>query len=244
MSNIDQTGTTPQSTLAVARTSQRTPLEMTSKKRPQFSAKTFLAKVGAGRSLKRYPAGEAIFTQTDAADAIFYIRRGRVKLAVVSSRGKQAVIAILGAGDFLGEGCLAGQAVRMSTASAISECSVVRLEKAAAIAVIREEPAFSALFLTYVLSRNIRIEEDLIDQLFNSSEKRLARVLLLLANFGKDSKPETVIPKMSQEMLAEIIGTTRSRVSFFMNRFRKMGFIDYKKGLEVHGSLLNILLRD
>jgi len=167
-----------------------------------------------------------------------------VKVTVVSARGKQAVIAILGVGDFFGEGCLAGQAVRMSTAAAINECSVVRLERAAAIAVIRNEPSFSALFLHYLLSRNIRIEEDLIDQLFNSSEKRLARVLLLLANFGKEGKPEAVIPKMSQEMLAEIIGTTRSRVSFFMNRFRKMGFIDYKKGLEVHSSLLNILLRD
>jgi CRP-like cAMP-binding protein len=218
--------------------------QMISKKKPQFNAKTFLAKVGAGRSVKHHATGQAIFTQADAADALFYIRRGRVKLTVVSSRGKQAVIAILGTGDFFGEGCLAGQAARMSTAAAISECSVVRLEKAAAIAVIREEPAFSAVFLHYLLSRNIRIEEDLIDQLFNSSEKRLARVLLLLANFGKEGKPEAVIPKMSQEMLAEIIGTTRSRVSFFMNRFRKLGFIDYKHGLEVHSSLLNIVLRD
>ena len=162
----------------------------------------------------------------------------------MSNRGKQAVIAVLGIGDFFGEGCLAGQLVRMSSATAIGECSLVRLEKVAAIAVVHDEPAFSELFLQYVLSRNIRIEEDLVDQLFNSSEKRLARVLLLLANFGKEGKPEPVIPKMSQETLAEIIGITRSRVSFFMNRFRKMGFIDYKDGLEVHSSLLSVVLRD
>jgi CRP-like cAMP-binding protein len=217
---------------------------MRPKKKPQFSAKNFLAKAGAGRSVKRHASGETIFAQSDAAEAIFYIRRGRVKLTVVSSRGKQAVIAILGTGDFFGEGCLAGQLVRVSSASAMSECSLVRLEKVAVAALIHEEPAFSTVFLSYVLSRNIRIEEDLVDQLFNSSEKRLARVLLLLANFGKEGKPAESIPKMSQETLAEIIGTTRSRVSFFMNRFRKLGFIDYKKGLEVHSSLLNVLLRD
>jgi CRP-like cAMP-binding protein len=217
---------------------------MTPKTKTQFSAKNFLAKAGAGRTPGHYATGQAIFTQSDAADAIFYIRRGRVKLTVVSNRGKQAVIAILGGGDFFGEGCLAGQAARMSSASAMSECSLVRLEKAMAVAVIHDEPAFSGLFLSYLLARNVRIEEDLIDQLFNSSEKRLARVLLLLANFGKEGKPEAVIPKMSQETLAEIVGTTRSRVSFFMNRFRQKGFIDYKKGLEVHSSLLNVLLRD
>ena len=187
---------------------------------------------------------EAIFSQADPADALFYIEKGKVKLTVVSSRGKQAVIAILGAGDFFGEGCLAGQLVRVSSAAAICECSLVRMEKAAAMAVIHNQPAFSELFLRYVLSRNIKIEEDLVEQLFDSSEKRLARVLLLLANFGKKGKPKPVIPKMSQQTLAEIIGTTRSRVSFFMNRFRKMGFIDYKKGLEVHSSLLNVLLED
>ncbi len=185
-----------------------------------------------------------IFSQTDPADALFYIQRGKVRITVVSNRGKQAVIAILGTGNFFGEGCLAGQLVRMSSAAAMGACSLVRLEKAVAMAVIRDQPAFSELFLQYLLSRNIRIEEDLVDQLFNSSEKRLARVLLLLANFGKEGKPETVVPKISQETLAEIIGTTRSRVSFFMNRFRKMGFIDYKHGLEVHSSLLNVLLRD
>jgi CRP/FNR family transcriptional regulator, cyclic AMP receptor protein len=217
---------------------------MKSNQKLQFSAKSFLAKVGPGRSAKHHVTGQAIFTQADPADALFYIRRGRVKLTVVSQRGKQAVVAILGAGNFFGEGCLAGQVVRMSSATAMTECTLVRMEQAAAIAVIHNEPVFSELFLRYVLSRNIRIEEDLIDQLFNSSEKRLARVLLLLANFGKEGKPELVIPKMSQETLAEIIGTTRSRVSFFMNRFRKMGFIDYKHGLEVHSSLLSVLLRD
>jgi CRP/FNR family cyclic AMP-dependent transcriptional regulator len=212
--------------------------------KPQFSAKTFLAKAGTGRAVKRHADTEVIFSQADPADALFYISKGKVRLTVVSNRGKQAVIAILGTGDFFGEGCLAGQLVRMSSAAAMGACSLVRLEKAAALVVIRSEPAFCTLFLQYVLSRNIRIEEDLVDQLFNSSEKRLARVLLLLAKFGTEGKPEPVIPKMSQQTLAEIIGTTRSRVSFFMNRFRKMGFIDYKNGIEVHGSLLNVLLRD
>jgi len=217
---------------------------MQSRKKRQFNAKTFLAKVGTGRVVKRHATSETIFSQTDPADSLFYIQKGKVKLTVISNRGKQAVIAILGAGDFFGEGCLAGQLVRMSSAAAMCECSLVRLERTAAMAVIHDEPDFSALFLQYVLTRNIRIEEDLVDQLFNSSEKRLARVLLLLANFGAEGKPEPVIPKMSQETLAEIVGTTRSRVSFFMNRFRKMGFIEYKNGLEVHSSLLNVLLRD
>jgi CRP/FNR family cyclic AMP-dependent transcriptional regulator len=217
---------------------------MKSKRKLQSGARNFLSKAGTGRSMKRHASGEAIFNQSDAADAIFYIRRGRVKLTVVSNRGKQAVIAILGAGDFFGEGCLAGQLARMSSAAAMTECSLVRLERTAAVALIQGEAAFSEQFLGYVLSRHARIEEDLIDQLFNSSEKRLARVLLLLANFGKEGKPESVIPKVSQETLAEMIGTTRSRVSFFMNRFRRMGFIDYKNGLEVHSSLLNVLLHD
>jgi CRP/FNR family transcriptional regulator, cyclic AMP receptor protein len=217
---------------------------MRSRRKPQFSARFFLAKAGAGRAMKRFGKSEVIFSQADPADALFYIQKGKIKLTVISNRGKQAVIAILGIGDFFGEGCLAGQLVRMSSAAAISECLLVRLEKAAAMAVIHNEPAFSELFLQYVLARNIRIEEDLVGQLFNSSEKRLARVLLLLANFGKEGKPERVIPKMSQETLAETIGATRSRVSFFMKRFRKMGFIDYKNGLEVHSSLLNVLLRD
>jgi len=205
---------------------------------------TSLAKVAAGQAVKRHRRSETIFSQADAADALFYIQKGNVKLTVVSNRGKQAVIATLGAGDFFGEGCLAGQLVRMSSAAAVGECSLVRLEKSTAMAVIHNEPAFSRLFLRYALSRNIRIEEQLVDRLFDSSEKRLARALLLLANFGQEGKPEPVIPKMSPESLAQIIGTTRSRVRFFMNRFRKRGFIDYKKGLEVHSSLLNVLLRD
>jgi CRP/FNR family transcriptional regulator, cyclic AMP receptor protein len=209
-----------------------------------FSAKNFLSKAESGRSVKHHVRGEVIFSQTDPADALFYIQKGKVKLTVVSNRGKQAVIATLGVGDFFGEGCLAGQLLRMYSAAAIGECSLVRLEKAAAIAVVHDKPAFSELFLQYMLSRNIRIQEDLVDHLFNSSEKRLARVLLLLANFGKEGKPEPVIPKMSQETLAEIVGTTRSRVSFFMNRFLKMGFIGYRDGLEVHSSLLSVVLRD
>jgi len=216
---------------------------MKSRKKLQFSA-SLLAKVGTWRAIKRYPARETIFSQADPADALFYIRKGRVKLTVVSNRGKQAVIAILGAGDFFGEGCLSGQLVRTSRAAAMSECSLVRLEKTVAIATVHSEPAFAELFLHYLLSRNIRIEEDLIDQLFNSSEKRLARVLLLLAKFGTEGEPEATIPKVSQQTLAEMIGTTRSRVSFFMNRFRKMGFIEYKNGLEVRSSLLNVLLKD
>jgi CRP-like cAMP-binding protein len=209
-----------------------------------FDPRRFLAKVGAGRRSAKFPPTSRIFAQGDPANAVFYIQEGRVKLTVVSRQGKEAVIAILGAGDFFGEGCLAGQTVRMASAAAMSECSIVKLEKAALIRVLREEPAFSEMFLMHVLSRNIRFEADLVDHLFNSSEKRLARVLLLLANFGKTGDPQTVIPKISQEMLAEIIGTTRSRVSFFMNRFRKMGFIDYNGRLEVHSSLLNIVLHD
>ena len=185
-----------------------------------------------------------VFSQGDPADAIFYIQKGKVKLTVVSEHGKEAVIAILEAGDFFGEGCLAGQPLRIATAGAISECAIMRLEKSDTIRVLHDEPAFSELFLEYLLSRNIRIEEDLVDQLFNSSEKRLARLLLLLANFGKEGKPEPVIANISQETLAEMIGTTRSRVSHFMNKFRKLGFIDYNGGLKVHSSLLNIVLHD
>jgi CRP/FNR family transcriptional regulator, cyclic AMP receptor protein len=209
-----------------------------------FDPKRFLAKVGTGRTVVRFVPDNGIFAQGDPADAVFYIQEGRVKLTVVSRQGKEAVIAILGEGDFFGEGCLAGQPLRMASAAAMSECSLMRLEKAALTRLLREEPEFSEMFLMHVLSRNIRFEADLVDQLFNSSEKRLARVLLLLANFGKVGEPQTVIPKISQETLAEIIGTTRSRVSFFMNRFRKMGFIHYNGGLEVHSSLLNVVLHD
>jgi len=209
-----------------------------------FDPNPFLSKVGEGRKIVDYSKNQVVFSQAERADAIFYIQKGKVKLTVVSSAGKEAIIAILGAGDFLGEGSLAGRPVRMATATAMSDCSIVRLEKAAMIRMLHEEPAFSEMFLAYVLSRNMRIEEDLVDQLFNSSEKRLARVLLLLANFGKEGKPEPVLAKMSQETLAEMIGTTRSRVSFFMNKFRKMGFIEYNGGLHVHSSLLNIVLHD
>jgi CRP-like cAMP-binding protein len=213
-------------------------------KDPGFSAQAFLSKVGSGRTLADHHSKGVIFSQGDEADAIFYIHKGKVKLTVVSNRGKEAVIAILGAGNFFGEGCLAGQIKRMSTATAMSAASVTRLEKSAAIRVLHEEPSFTELFLQHLLARSIRIEEDLVDQLFNSSEKRLARVLLLLANFGKEGKPETAIAKISQQTLAEIVGTTRSRVSFFMNKFRKLGFVSYNGRLEVHSSLLSVVLHD
>jgi CRP-like cAMP-binding protein len=212
--------------------------------KPLFDPKIFLAKVGAGRNIMDYRKGQVVFSQGDPADAIFYIQQGKLKVTVISKQGKEAVIAILAADDFFGEGCLAGQVKRMATATAMTDCAVLRLEKAETIRVLHEEPVFSELFLHYLLSRNIRIEEDLVDQLFNSSEKRLARVLLLLANFGKEGKPEPVIAKISQETLAEIVGTTRARVNFFMNRFRKLGLIDYNGGLYVHSSLLNVVLHD
>jgi CRP/FNR family transcriptional regulator, cyclic AMP receptor protein len=209
-----------------------------------FDSKIFLDKIGEGRTITEYRKNQVVFSQGDPADAIFYIQKGKVKLTVVSEHGKEAVIAILEAGHFFGEGCLAGQPRRIATAGAISECVILRLEKSETIRVLHDEPAFSALLLEYLLSRNVRIEGDLVDQLFNSSEKRLARLLLLLANFGKEGKPEPVIANISQETLAEMIGTTRSRVSHFMNKFRKLGFIDYNGGLKVHSSLLNIVLHD
>jgi CRP/FNR family cyclic AMP-dependent transcriptional regulator len=209
-----------------------------------FDPHTFLAKVGAGRTLVACQAQRPIFAQGEAADAVFYLQEGQVKLTVVSEQGKEAVIALLEAQAFFGEGCLAGQPVRMATATAITNCALLRIEKPAMIGVLHAEPAFSELFMAYLLSRNGRIEADLIDHLFNSSEKRLARVLLLLAHFGKDGKTEPVIPKISQETLADMIGTTRSRVNFFLNKFRKLGFIDYNGGLHVHSSLLNVVLYD
>ena len=217
---------------------------MKSQKTPNFDPKSFLAKVNGGKKTTNYPKKRPIFLQGDSADAIFYIEDGRVKITVVSNQGKEAVIGIFGPGDFFGEGCLAGLPLRMATATALSDCSIVRLEKRVATRVIHDDPRFAARFLSYVLSRNIRIEEDLVDQLFNSSEKRLARVLLLLANFGKEGRPEKIVPKMSQETLAEIVGTTRSRISFFMNKFRKLGFIHYNGGMEVHSSLMNVVLHD
>jgi CRP/FNR family transcriptional regulator, cyclic AMP receptor protein len=213
-------------------------------KRSSFDPKTFLANPGKGRTITNHQRNDRIFSQGEPADAIFYIQKGTVKLTVVSRQGKEAIVGILGSGDFFGEACLAGQQHRTATARTLSEATIVRLAKAAAVRVIREEPEFSAMFLSYLLSRNIRVEEDLVDQLFNSSEKRLARVLLLLAKIGKNGKPERVIPRISQETLAEIVGTTRSRVSFFMNKFRKLGFVHYNGGLEVHTSLLNMVLHD
>src|SRR5579864_1918073 len=217
---------------------------MNRKENQVFDPKTFLARAEKGRTLVDYRKNGKVFAQGDAADSVFYIQKGKIKLTVVSQHGKEAVVAILGAGDFFGEGCLAGQPQRMASATTLSDCSITRLEKAGVIHLLHDQPAFSELFLHHLLSRNIRIEEDLVDQLFNSSEKRLARVLLLLANFGKEGKPEPVIPKISQETLAEIVGTTRSRVSFFMNRFRKLGFVHYNGGIEVHSSLLNVVLHD
>jgi len=209
-----------------------------------FDGKTFLSKLKSGKSVRRYKPKTAVFRQGEASDSVFYIQTGKVKLTVVSKRGKEAVVAILGAGDFLGEECLAGQAQRISTATALSEARIVRIEKVATIKALRADPEFSELFLAYLLERNIRIQEDLVDQLFNSSEKRLARMLLLLANYGKEQHQSLVIGKISQETLAEMVGTTRSRVSYFMNKFRKLGFIKYNGTLEVHSSLMSVVLHD
>ena len=191
-----------------------------------------------------FPKKQTIFAQGDPADAVFYLQTGKVKLAVVSKTGKEATIGILSDESFFGEGSLAGQTLRMGTATAMTECSVLRIEKEAMMQALHREHAFSDVFVAYLLARNIRYEEDLVDQLFNSSEKRLARILLLLAHFGKEGRPENVIPKISQEVLAAMIGTTRSRVNFFMNRFRKLGFIEYNGEIEVHSSLLNVILHD
>jgi len=209
-----------------------------------FNPDTFLATIGEGRRILAVPKKQTIFAQGDEADAIFYIQKGRVRLTVVSKTGKEATIAILDQGNFFGEGALAGQVRRMGSAAAITPCEILRLEKKAMMEALHREHAFSDMFVAYLLSRNIRYQEDLVDQLFNSSEKRLARILLLLARFGKDGAPEAIIPKISQETLAEMVGTTRSRVSFFMNRFRKLGFIHYNGGLQVHSSLLNVVLHD
>jgi CRP/FNR family transcriptional regulator, cyclic AMP receptor protein len=218
---------------------------MATKSRPSFNPKSFLAKVGEGRSIGEYHKEEIVFSQGDPADAVFYIESGKVKITVVSEQGKEAVVAMLGTNDFFGEGCLAGQAQRIATVATMMGSVIVRLEKAAIVRVIQKEPAFSGMFIAHLLARAIRVEADLVDQLFNSSEKRLARMLLLLANFGKEEKkPEPILAKISQETLADMIGTTRSRVSFFMNKFRKLGYIDYKHGIEVHSSLLSVVLHD
>jgi CRP/FNR family cyclic AMP-dependent transcriptional regulator len=218
------------------------------KKNGGFNPDTFLATIGEGRRLVSVPRKQTVFTQGDQADAVFYIQKGKVRLTVVSKVGKEATIAIVNEGNFFGEGALAGQLQRMGSAAAMTDCEILRVEKKTMMDALHREPALSEMFVAYLLGRNIRYEEDLVDQLFNSSEKRLARVLLLLAHFGKEGIPETVVPKISQETLAEMVGTTRSRVSFFMNRFRKLGFIHYaggvEGGLQVHSSLLNVVLHD
>jgi CRP/FNR family cyclic AMP-dependent transcriptional regulator len=217
---------------------------MAIKRKASFNPKSFLAKVGEGRSIGRYRSDEILFSQGDPADSVFYIQKGKVKITVVSEQGKEAVVAILGTNEFFGEGCLAGQVQRIATVRTMTESIIMRLEKPAIIRVIHQEPAFSEMFIAHLLGRTLRVEADLVDQLFNSSEKRLARLLLLLANFGKEGKPEPIIAKISQETLAEMIGTTRSRVSFFMNKFRKLGFIHYNGHIEVHSSLLNLVLHE
>jgi len=206
--------------------------------------KVFLATVNGGRTIANYRVDDVIFVQGTPADAVFYIQKGKVKLTVLSEQGKEAVVAVMSPDEFCGEGCLTGQPLRMATAVAMTECEIMRLEKETIIRVLHDEPAFSEMFVSYLLARTIRVEEDLTDQLFNSSEKRLARALLLLANFGKEGRPETIIPKVSQETLAEMIGTTRSRVNFFMNKFRKLGLIDYNGHIEIHSALLNVVLHE
>jgi CRP/FNR family transcriptional regulator, cyclic AMP receptor protein len=234
------------------RKSQRTRISsrprLDSKINREFDSQAFLATIGEGRKALLFPKRQTIFAQGDPADAVFYLQTGKVRLTVVSKTGKEATIGLLSDGSFFGEGSLAGQPLRMGAATAMTDCAVLRIEKQAMLETLHQEHTLSDLFVAYLLTRNIKYEEDLVDQLFNSSEKRLARVLLMLAHFGKEGKPESVIPKISQETLAEMVGTTRSRVSFFMNRFRKLGFIDYaggaEGGLQVHSSLLNIVLHD
>ena len=217
----------------------------TAKKISKFDTKTFLSTIDGGRKIAAFPKKQTIFVQGDSSDAVFYIQKGKVRLTVVSQSGKEATIGILNEGDFFGEGCLAGQTLRLFSATAMTDCSVMRIDKKSMIEVLHREHAFSDMFVAYLLTRNIRYEEDLVDQLFNSSEKRLARMLLLLAHFGKEGKAEVLVPKISQESLAEMVGTTRSRANFFMNRFRTLGFIDYNsEGLQVHSSLLNVVLHD
>ena len=213
------------------------------KKRP-FDVSDFLSKMDGGRTLQTFSKNQNVYAQGGQADAVFYIQEGKVKVCVMSERGKEAVVPLHGAGDFFGEGCLTGLPLRLATVSAMTDCVIMRIDKAAMVSALRNEPKLSEVFMAYILARNARVEEDLVDQLFNSSEKRLARVLLLMANFGKEGKPEPVIPKISQETLAEIVGTTRARVSTFLNKFRELGFISYNGHLEVHNSLLNVVLHD
>ena len=220
------------------------PYAVAKAKKRTFNVKVFLNTVDGGRTVATYRKDQNVFSQGEPADAVFFIQTGKVKAYVVSEQGKEAVVALHGSGDFFGEGCLTGQPLRLATVSAITESVVMRLDKAAMARLLRDEPKFSEMFISFLLARNARVEEDLVDQLFNSSEKRLARLLLLLANFGKEGKPEPVIAKISQETLAEMVGTTRSRVSTFMNKFRKLGFIQYNGDLQVHNSLLNVVLHD
>ena len=211
---------------------------------PAFDAKSLLTSIGQGRSSAVFRAKDVIYNQGDEADAVHYIEAGKIQLTVLSEQGKEGVIAMLGAGEFFGEGCIAGQPVRMATASVMAKSTIIRIDKAAMIRVLHEQPAISEMFMTFLLSRNIQIEADLVDQLFNSSERRLARLLLLLANFGKEGKMEKIIPIIHQDILAARVGTTRSRINFFMNKFRKLGFIEYDDGLKIHSSLLNIIVHD
>jgi len=246
MSPVRQTNTSADKRKGLRQAGLDTPFRSkpNAAKKLDFDPLAFLATIGEGRRIVLFPKKQAIFSQGDAADAVFYVQTGKIRLTVVSRTGKEATIRILGEREFFGEGSLAGQSLRMDSATAMTDCALLRIEKKAMMEALHREHAFSDLFVAYLLARNARYEEDLVDQLFNSSEKRLARALLLLANFGKEGKPEKVVTKISQEMLAEMIGTTRSRVSFFMNRFRKMGFIHYNGGLEVHSSLLNVVLHD
>src|SRR6266480_2216991 len=213
-----------------------------SKRKLPFDPKVFLDTESIGRTMSKYRKDQTVFSQGSSADAVFYIQKGKVKITVTSEQGKEAVVAVLGPDEFCGEGCLTGQPLRLATATAMTDCEIMRLEKATMVRVLHEEPAFSEMFVSHLLARTIRVEADLVDQLFNSSEKRLARALLILANFGKDGQPEPIIAKVSQETLAEMIGTTRSRVSFFMNKFRKLGLIAYNGQIEIHRSLLNLVL--
>jgi CRP/FNR family transcriptional regulator, cyclic AMP receptor protein len=217
---------------------------MKRKEKLPFDPKAFLSKVNGGRTVSDYRKNQTVYSQGAPADSVFYIQTGKVKITVLSEQGKEAVVSILGKDDFFGEGCLAGQARRLATVTAMTECVIARMEKTDITRVIHQEPAFAELFIAHLLARNSRVEADLVDQLFNSSEKRLARILLLLANFGKETMPEPVIAEISQETLAEMIGTTRSRVSFFMNKFRQLGLIDYNGQIEVHPALLNVVLHE
>ena len=227
------------------RQTSKIPLNGVNTLRKAFDGEAFLAKAGVGKTVVNLKKEDVVFSQGSPADAVFYIKNGKVQLTVGSKIGKEATLGILSEGEFFGEGSLAGQPVRMGSATAMKDCELLRIDKKKMIVALHRESGFSDLFVTYLLARNIRYEEDLVDQLFNSSEKRLARILLLLARFGKKGAPEPVIPKVSQETLAEMVGTTRSRVSFFMNRFRKLGFVDYGEGgLRVHSSLLNVVLHD